>query len=303
MILVGLPVSGAWWCNLAEEAACQPLLYTSYVNSANLSAEWFEATKLLPQAEREAMVLNKPRPPSGLIYSEFDESRHVVSGWKYKPSMSGRIAIDWGFRKPSVLIIVHDDELGADVICAEINPQEVTTSQLATLILAVAWPRSLMSSAPAERIWLDNGVADKAGRARNDQTGRSAFRAMRSNPPHGLGLPLRSNTDPIRTDVLNGIQRLKRAFARGQYLITKEVWDNGERALGNSIRKALMSYGWDNKEQPKKDGREDPLDALRYDCITWNWSESLVDQRNYQPRATAPKDRRVKVGGAKTRGF
>jgi hypothetical protein len=303
MILVGLPVSGAWWCNLAEEANCQPLLYTSYVNSANLSAEWFEATKLLPQAEREAMVMNKPRPPSGLIYSEFDESRHVISGWKYKPSMSGRIAIDWGFRKPSVLIIVHDDELGADVICAEINPQEVTTAQLATLILAVAWPRSLMSSAPAERIWLDNGVADKAGRARNDQTGRSAFRAMRSNPPHGLGLPLRSNTDPIRTDVLNGIQRLKRAFARGQYLITKEVWDNGERALGNSIRKALMSYGWDNKEQPKKDGREDPLDALRYDCITWNWSESLVDQRNYQPRATAPKDRRVKVGGAKTRGF
>ena len=303
MILVGLPVSGAWWCNLAEEASCQPLLYTSYVNSANLSAEWFEATKLLPQAEREAMVLNKPRPPSGLIYSEFDESRHVVSGWKYKPSMSGRIAIDWRFRKPSVLIIVHDDELGADVICAEINPQEVTTSQLATLILAVAWPRSLRSSAPAERIWLDNGVADKAGRARNDQTGRSAFRAMRSNPPHGLGLPLRSNTDPIRTDVLNGIQRLKRAFARGQYLITKEVWDGGERALGNSIRKAIMSYGWDNKEQPKKDGKEDPLDALRYDCITWNWSDSLVDQRNYQPRATAPKDRRVRVGGAKTRGF
>jgi len=247
--------------------------------------------------------MNKPRPPSGLIYSEFDESRHVISGWKYKPSMSGRIAIDWGFRKPSVLIIVHDDELGADVICAEINPQEVTTAQLATLILAVAWPRSLRSSAPAERIWLDNGVADKAGRARNDQTGRSAFRAMRGNPPHGLGLPLRSNTDPIRTDVLNGIQRLKRAFARGQYLITKEVWDNGERALGNSIRKAIMSYGWDNKEQPKKDGREDPLDALRYDCITWNWSDSLVDQRNYQPRATATKDRRVRVGGAKTRGF
>ena len=27
--------------------------------------------------------------------------------------MSGRIAIDWGFRKPSVLIIVHDDELAA----------------------------------------------------------------------------------------------------------------------------------------------------------------------------------------------
>ena len=38
--------------------------------------------------------------------------------------------------------------------------------------------------------------------------------------------------------MLNGIQRLKRAFSRGQYLITREVWDAGERATGNSIRKA-----------------------------------------------------------------
>ena len=158
-----------------------------------------------------------------------------------------------------------------------------------------AWPRSLKSEAPGERIWLDYGVADKAGRARNDQTGRSAFKAMRAPPPLGLGMPLRSNTDPIRTDVLNGIQRLKRCFARGQYLVTREVWNKGERATGNSLRKAIYSYGWDNKEQPKKDGREDPLDALRYDAITWNWSDTLVDQRSYTARA--PLSRKVKVGG------
>jgi hypothetical protein len=63
-----------------------------------------------------------------------------------------------------------------------------------------------------------------------------------------------------------------------------------------------MSYGWDNKEQPKKDGREDPLDALRYDCITWNWSDTLVDQRNYTPRSPA-QSRKVRVGGAKRRSF
>jgi hypothetical protein len=80
------------------------------------------------------------------------------------------------------------------------------------------------------------------------------------------------------------------------------VWDRGERAIGNSIRKAIMSYGWDNKEQPKKDGREDPLDALRYDCITWNWSDTLVDQRNYTPRSPA-QSRKVRVGGAKRRSF
>lgn len=302
MILVGLPVSSAWWVQMAEQAECEPLLYSSYVNEANLSAEWFEATKLLPAEEREAMVMNKPKPPSGLIYSEFTES-HIVDGWQYKPNMTGRIAIDWGFRKPSVLIICHDEQLGADVICAELNPREVTIEQLTELILCIAWPRAHQSFAPSPRIWLDVGVADKAGRARNDQTGRSAFRAIRGTPPHGLGLPLRSNTDPIRTDVLNGIQRLKRAFSRRQYLITREVWAAGERATGNSLHKAIMSYAWDNKEQPKKDGREDPLDALRYDCITWNWNDTDVDRRQYQRTPTTTRGRRVRIGSSQRRQF
>ena len=55
--------------------------------------------------------------------------------------------------------------------------------------------------------------------------------------------------------------------------------------------------------QPKKDGREDPLDALRYDCIMFNWHESALDQK-YKPRKTTSLgNRRVKTGGAKTRGF
>jgi len=305
MILVGLPVADAWWCQLAESSGYDPKLYTSYVNQDNLSDEWFEATHMLPEAEREAMVMNKPRPPSGLVYGEFDPSTMVIDGWKYKPDMSARIAIDWGFRKPSVLILAHDEELNADVICAELNPNEVTVEQLAALILAIAWPRSLRHQAPSDRIWIDQGCADKAGKARNDQTGASAFRAMRAPPPKGLGFPLRSTTDPIRTDILNGVGKLKRAFSRKQYLITREVWQKGERVSGNSIRKALLSYAWErSKEQPKKDGREDPLDALRYDCIMWRWADDqAVDQRRYGGRSKATRTRRVKVGGAKTRGF
>ena len=167
MILVGLHVAEAWCWRLAEASGCEPKLYTSYVNQSNLSDEWFEATKLLPEAEREAMVMNKPKPPSGLVYSEFDPSTMVIDGWEYKPTMSARIAIDWGFRKPSVIILAHDEELNADVICAEFNPAEVTVAQLAQLILTTAWPRALQSSAPGDRIWLDNGAADKAGKARN----------------------------------------------------------------------------------------------------------------------------------------
>ena len=300
MVLVGLPVIDAWWCKLAEQANYVPLLYTSYVNQDNLSDEWFKATELLPQDEREAMVLNKPKPPSGLVYSEFNPERHVIDDFKYRASMSGRIAIDWGFRKPSVLVIVYDEVRQASIVVHEFNPQEVTIEQLSSMILQIAWPRSMQASAPGKRIWIDTGVADKAGRARSDHTGLSAFRLIRKTPSEGgIGLPLRSTTDPVRIDILNGVQRLKRAFNSNKYLITREVWERGERAPGNSLRKALLSYAWDTKEQPKKDGREDPLDALRYDCIFHHWTES---HRSYTPRAKRiNKD--VKVGSAKTRSF
>lgn len=306
MILVGLPVADAWWVNMAEQAGYNPLFFTSYVNEANLSEAWFEATKLLPQAEREAMVMNKPAPPTGLVYNEFTE-KHIIEGWQYKPHMLGRIAIDWGFRKPSVLIMAYDEELEATVICHEINPAEVTTQQLAQLILAIAYPRSLKDKAPSARIWLDDGVADKAGKARNDQTGASAFRAMRASPEAGgIGLPLRNTSDPIRVDILNGIQRLKRAFNSKRYLITKEVWDRGEKARGNSLRKALLSYSWDKDEKPKKDGREDPLDALRYDCIMFNWHDTIIDTKSYTRTGRGKgvsNKRRVRIGGSKTQSF
>ena len=295
MILVGLPVIDAWWCKMAEKAEYQPLFYSSYVNQDNLSEEWFEATKLLPPDEREAMVMNKPKPPSGLVYSEFNPEKHIIDDFKYDPSMTGRIAIDWGFRKPSVLVIVYDEVREASIIIHEFNPKEVTIEQLSQMILTFAWPRALMSMAPSSRVWLDTGVADKAGKARSDHTGLSAFRMIRKHPDEGgIGLPMRSTTDPVRIDVLNGVQRLKRAFNSGKYLITREVWDKGERASGNSIRKALLSYAWDNKEQPKKDGREDPLDALRYDCIFHHWTES---SRNYQPKSKP--NRKVRVGSSR----
>jgi hypothetical protein len=302
LILVGLPVVDAWWVNMSEKQGIAPLFFSSYVNQDNLADEWFEATKMLPPDEREAMIMNKPKPPSGLIYSEFTEASHVIDGWSYRESMTGRIAIDWGFRKPSVLIICYDEQLEASIICHEINPREVTTDQLTTLILAIAWPRSQRDKAPGPRIWIDVGVADKAGKARNDQTGHSTFKVMRQDPPKGLGLPLRYALDPVKVDVLNGIQRLKRAFNEKRYLLTKTLWDKGERSAGNSLRKALLSYGWDNKEQPKKDGREDPLDALRYDCITFNWNDSAVDKR-YTPRRQGGGNRKVKVGGSKARNF
>jgi len=85
------------------------------------------------------------------------------------------------------------------------------------------------------------------------------------------------------------------------------VWQRGERARGNSIRKALLSYAWDKDERPRKDGREDPLDALRYDCIMFNWHDTMIDRKQYQPRSRGGNGvnnrRRVNIGGGQTRSF
>jgi hypothetical protein len=273
LVMVGLPVWGAWWVDMATKANCEPILFSSHVNKANLSSDWFEAIKNLPEEERLAMVENQPRPKSGMIYNEWTMN-HIIDGWEYNPNWSGRIAIDFGFRKPSVLILVHDPNLRADIICAEINPQEITLNELAKLILSKAAPRALKDRFP-NTILLDGACGDKAGAQRSDRTAQSSFRELKLDPNEGgIGMPFKWVTDPIRTDIMNGVLRVKRLIGQRKILCTREVWEAGERASGNSFRKAILSYAWDNKEAPKKDGREDPLDALRYDVINWLWRDS-----------------------------
>ena len=304
VMICGLPVVDAWWVELAEQSGFNPLKFTSYANQDNLSAEWFESLKLLPEDERLAMVMNQPKPPSGQVYSEIGND-HIIKDWEYKPEMTGRLAIDYGFRKPSVLIICYDEERQASVICGEINPQEVTIEQLSKLILAIAWPRELRDQAPGDRIWIDSAVCDPAGLARSDQTGLSAIKVIRRLPNDGgIGVPVKYTTDPVRRNISNGVMRLKRALSRKQYLITDEVWRAGQHASGNSLRKAIASYSWDkSKALPKKDDREDRLDALRYDCIMHYWGIDYRGQARTTSRKTRAKRRNVKTGGSRTAGF
>ena len=274
MIMVGLPVWGAWWVDFAEKAGCTPIFHSSHVNKENLSEAWFDAVKNLPESERLAMVEGLPQSPSGLIYSEFNEQTHVIKGWQYHKDLNSRIAVDFGFRKPSVLILTHDPDLNADVIAAEINPQEIKLSDLAKEILKIAAPRELAWQYP-DRIFLDAASGDKAGAARNDQTAITAFKALKNKPDEGgIGMAFRWCTDPVKTDVMNGIMRVKSLFQDRRILINQPVWEAGANCKGNSIRKAILSYAWDGKEAPKKNGQEDPLDALRYDAINWNWRDS-----------------------------
>ena len=298
-VLVGLPVADAWWRQLAEDRGLSPLLFSSYVNQANLSAGWFEDVKADPE-EFEAMVMNRPAPPVGQVYADwravaYPKGNLTPDGWRYRPDMTTRIALDPGVRKPSVLFIAHDAKLGADVVVGELNPNDVTLDELAALVLGMAWPRALADQVPKDgrdRFWLDAGSIDKAARARNDRTLRSTVQDLARAPADGgIGMQLRTTTDPVRTDIRNGIDRTKRRILHNgqrRLLCAQDVWAQGGMGQSNTFRKAVQSYRYPEKggDLPLKDGREDPLDALRYDTINWCWVDASPSARAMEARRT-----------------
>lgn len=300
LIVCGLPTWGAFWVKIAEETGGAVIRATSFVNQSNLSKEWFDmAKRTLPADEYEAMINNKPKPPAGLAVSTFDPTKHVLSQWEYKPEFSSYLAIDWGFRKPAVLVITHDDNLNADVIQLEFTPTEITISNLAKLLLKKVWPRAHQDKAPHQNfIWIDGASGDKAGAARSDQTAISAFRTMgRAEPPNGLGMPIRYTTDPIRVDVLNGLSRLRDVFERGQLYLTKDLWDTGLSSSSHSIARGLTTYALDRHGKPQKNDLEHCIDALRYHVINWHWRDRPI--HTARVNVQKKRDRSLKAGGKK----
>ena len=297
-IIAGLPVPDAWWVALtANRDDCAPIFDTSYANAENLHPEWFEEIKQDPE-EYEAMIMNRPRPPSGVIYGDWRPVAHpkgnlAPDDWTYSPEMTGRVCIDFGYKKPACLIIVHDDELGCDIIAAEFHPKNAELHELAALILGKCWPRRFKDSMPRDgrvRLMLDMGSGDVSGKQRHNRTVKNDIKDMALPPGMGgIGLMLRTTRDPAKVDVDNGIQRTRRRInLRGDrsLLCAQDVWAVGASDLrhkgesGNSVRKAIETYRrHDGGGRPIKDGREDPLDALRYDTTNYCWFDGAMDGR------------------------
>jgi len=300
LIICGLPTWGAWWVNSTEDIGGAVIRATSFVNQENLSKEWFDvAKKTLPAEEYEAMINNKPTPPSGLAVSTFDPIKHVLADWQYSPEMSTYLAIDWGFRKPAVLVISHDDSLNANVIHLEFTPTEITISELTQLMLKKVWPRAHQHLAPHQNfIWIDGASGDKAGAARSDQTALSAFRTMgRAMPPAGLGMAIRYTTDPIRVDILNGLSRLRDVFERGQMYLSKDLWDKGLNSSSHSLARGITTYAFDQNGKPKKNDLEHCIDALRYHVINWHWRDKPLDVKRAKVREKRNRSLKKKLGG------
>jgi len=274
ILLSGLPTWDDWWVKQAQDVdGGKVILANSYVNRDVLSEAWFEQMK--QSGEFEEKVLNCPKAPQGAVYSEWTPLHHPLGnfapeGWTYNPEMVAYLMVDFGYRHPSALIFVEDKTLGADIIIADINPENCTTEAFANIILEVAAPRSQGREGV---IQLDFGTGDVAGNQRQSAGGSTDMEEFQA----AMGMPVTSpphehrriaeGVGQVRTRILN-------ASGERRLLCLKQIWDDGLSNKGVSFSRAMASYKYPtrgSKDEPVKDGQEHPLDALRYGIGTWRW--------------------------------
>lgn len=296
LIIFGLPVWGAWWVEMAEKEGGCVIRSTSHDNAANLDPGFFAAAKArLTTAEYKALVDGLPQAPEGLVYACW-RSEHWPIGnvlpdakWRYHPSMETRIAIDPGVEKPHALIVVHDDDPrwgkgGADIIVGEVGGERMALSEFTRQILATAWPRS-DAHAPAGRYLLDGGVIDRAGRraatsmnapmdVRVKSWRDSLLAPAGPGPDAGIGLALWS-PEGERNIIMNGVPCVVRWMEHHEHrrlFCLQSVWDAKPSGGARGLRKAIETYVYSpTTGQPVKHGDEDPLDALRYLAVRYEW--------------------------------
>jgi hypothetical protein len=313
VVVAGLPVWGAWWVEAAVKAGCVPIRSASHVNKAVIGAWLASIEGNIPEREYRKMVLAIDEPPEGIVYSmwlpngQLDqtpgnlvEPRHW---WRYKPEMIGRVLVDPGVEKPVAILVVHDDDPrwgvdgGVDVIVGEICPGRLgSVEEFCAKILEVAWPRTWAEGCawsvgpdgcpepkgPQEpRIWLDEGVIDRAGRRAaaangNKDVTMTSWVDDLARPPTdgGIGLTLSFTDQGERTLIENGVRCVSMWMVRqGQrrLLMLSRVWEDGG-AAEQSLRKSILGYKRGPSGQPvKENGLDDPVDTLRYAAVRWQW--------------------------------
>lgn len=323
---VGLPVEPAWWVDEAIKANCKPKFFSSEVNRRNQAEGWIEeARQQLSDDEAAAMIDGKPQARVGQVYNNWawttwPKGNITPEWWRYNPErMRGYVAIDPGSTKPSAEIVVEDwdprwegratgkAELPTYIIVGEVNLQRLTIDEFCEGILEIAWPRSQRDDAPGPRVWLDEGVIDRAGRQTRMSDKRNAAQdmsqAVKFAPDGscigGLGVNLVSINDKDKTHIPSGVTRLRRLICdrgRRRILSTPDVYAAGRKkgSNGNCLVRALAEYRYpsgsdSSREDPLKNGIEDPLDCLRYFAVwkAW-WDSPLTTPTDHRTRKQLP---------------
>lgn len=228
-----------------------------------------------PAKQRRAYIDGYFVPPGGNVYSEFDESVHVID-WQFRADLETGCAIDWSPFTPAVLFVQklpcgfvlgnRKLENGGMVIFDELHPDGtnfggLTTERLCLLIKAKNYP-------------LHFAVVDPAGKGTQATSGTNEIAIARQH----------LNTRIVFTEakhlrlIQNGIEHVQRMLApiKGDpmlYFSSKLLVTKEPRAVLNAIRSYAYPKAKDGEpldNDPVKDGISDhSCDCVRYLAINF----------------------------------
>lgn len=207
----------------------------------------------LSEEEKQARKAGQFVHFSGLIYNDFDPSKHIVpqSNWldengevKLPENKTVILGIDPGLRNRCAVLFSFTDEDDNMYIYDEIYEQGKTVQEIAEQINRLNMQYHVMPNYT---------VIDPAARNRNHQTGRSDQMEYADN---GI------LTIPGQNAVEAGINRVRERLQNGKLLI----FDNCV-----NLKKEITRYRWREAPRTGEDGKPLPLktedhalDALRY---------------------------------------
>lgn len=321
VVLCGVPCEPCWWLTRVREIGAEPdetgfqvpiavFLPESGENAEAYGPSWLAAArKRLGPEQFEALYENKPRPPKGNIYDCFEahtglpptngrpaKRGNLLKGWRWDPSMKTVLVVDFGLNKPAVIAAALDEDLGAWVLFDAFSPtsegrDDTTTDDLVRYMRARWWPRRWSHLAPETvTVFVDEVIADPAGRARNVQTGKSDLQvlgypvpgALADHRQFGFGLRPIIEEDPDRKDEKSGILKVRMAFQGFRLLVSEELWQAGLEAPAahHTLSRSILGYRYNKYGEPRRhEGFDDFCDCIRYLVRRHLWTDIGIEDR------------------------
>lgn len=218
------------------------------------------AMRRASRAGWEAEMLCRRPNRENVVFDEFERAEHIRQT-DYDPNLPLYRALDFGFVNPFVCLWVQVDENDVVRVIDEYVRSRATIDVHA---------EEIKKRTPA----VEGGVAatfcDPAGLSRNDVTGTSVVRELRS-----LGITTRFR----RSGILEGIELIRRSLKAGdgkkRLLISPRC-----RRLIEAMECYRYPEGGKAGELPLKDGLYDhPIDALRYFFVNYKHSSKISSRR------------------------
>lgn len=243
-------------------------VYTSRAtDNPYLPAQYFDALDMLTGVRRQRLKLGKWVSAEGGIYSEYNESIHVVD--RFEPPLEGRylVGVDFGFRNPTSVSLYYVDPNDVVYQYRQIYRSRMTVEELCPYIAQMVGDRQVEA-------WLcDHDAENRATLERH------------------LGI----ETTAANKAVTMGIELVKSRLKSKRLFFMSSAVDYDDQALGADDRlinekKPLMTvdeitgYSWspstvNGKEVPLKVD-DHGVDELRY-VVAYLDSGSIINLSDY----------------------